>query len=195
MIKAGITGGIGSGKSTVCKVFELLGIPVFYADAQAKNLYDSSEELKSLIIHHFGESLYSNEQFDKNKMKEIIFNDPAKLQLLNSLVHPRVKNLSDEWMMRQTAPYALKEAALLIESGSYKEMDEIIFVECPVEIRLGRVMKRDHLTKDEVFRRIDAQMPDMEKKKYATQIIYNDDQQLIIPQVLALHDYFMKKSL
>lgn len=194
MLRVGITGGIGSGKSMVCKVFELLGVPVFYADDEAKKLYNSDEALKSLIIKNFGEELYINDLFDKSRMKQIVFNDHKKLQLLNSLVHPIVKSATEKWMISRNAPYAVKEAALLIESKSYEQLDEIIFVECPLELRTRRVAERDQLSHEQIAKRIAAQMPDEEKKKFATQIITNDEKHLVIPQVLSLHDYFIKKS-
>ncbi len=194
MLRAGITGGIGSGKSMICKIFELLGVPVFYADDVAKQLYDTNGELRSHIIKNFGSELYPNGLFDKSRMRQIVFNDNKKLQLLDSLVHPVVKLETEKWMRSQQAPYAIKEAALLIESKSYQQLDEIIFVECPIELRIKRVAQRDHLSKEQILGRIAAQMPDAEKKQFATQIIINDENHLIIPQVLSLHDYFIKKS-
>jgi dephospho-CoA kinase len=191
MIKVGITGGIGSGKSTVCGLFAMLGIPVYYADNEARKLYDTDKELKAQIIKHFGEELYKSGAFDKEKMKGIVFNHKEKLQLLNSLVHPIVRLRSAEWYSRQKTPYAIKEAALLIESKAYSQLDRIIFVECPMALRIERVRQRDHLTTAEIQQRMNAQMPDEQKKTYAHHIILNDDYHLLIPQVLKLHEMLM----
>ncbi|MBL7721106.1 MAG: dephospho-CoA kinase, partial [Chitinophagaceae bacterium] len=117
MLKIGLTGGIGSGKSTVAKIFETLGIPVYYADAEAKRLMNSSETLKKVIRQNFGEATYENDQLNRKYLAGIVFNDPEKLELLNALIHPVTINDSEQWMQQQSAPYSIKEAALLFESG------------------------------------------------------------------------------
>ena len=191
MKKIGITGGIGSGKSVVCKIFSLLGIPILDADALAKSLYDTNEDLKKEIIKNFGKDLYPHHLFDKNKMKEIVFNQKEKLELLNSIIHPIVQIESEKWMQCQTSKYAIKEAALLIETGAYKDFDEVILVSSPLDLRIKRVMQRDHITEENVLKRIHLQMPEEEKKKYATRIIFNDEENMLIPQVMKLHEIFM----
>jgi dephospho-CoA kinase len=188
MIKVGITGGIGSGKSTICGIFQTLGIPVYFADAEAKELYDKDEELKLSIKIHFGETVYSNEKFDRKKMAEIVFQDENKLKLLNQLVHPRIKLLGEKWFESQKTNYAIKEAALLIESGNYKQLDKIILVKSPLALRQKRIMHRDFMSIDEVNRRIEKQSSDEEKEKYADYIINNDEEQALIPQVLRIHN-------
>jgi dephospho-CoA kinase len=193
MLKVGITGGMGSGKSTVCNIFSLLGIPIFYADDEAKKLYDTNKDLKSSIIKHFGTSVYPHGVFDRKIMKSLILNDPQKLTLLNELVHPKVREATEEWIQMQQAPYIIKEAALLIESDSYKQMNEIIFVDSPIELRMKRIMQRDQLDENQIKQLIDAQMSINEKKQYATQTIINDEKHLLIPQVLSLHHLFLTK--
>lgn len=194
MIKVGITGGIGSGKSTICRLFEMLGVPVYYADDEARKLYDENAGLKAAIIKHFGKSLYPNGLFDKAVMKELVFKNDQKLALLNSLVHPVVRAQSAQWFRDQKSPYAIKEAALLIESAAYTDLDEIILVDCPVPLRIQRVQHRDQLTIQEIQLRIDAQMPDEKKKQFAQHSIMNDDQHLIIPQVIKLHEDLLRRS-
>ncbi len=201
MLRIGITGGIGTGKTTVCKIFELLGISIFYADDIAKKLYDNNNQLKSKIIEHFGDEIYKPDPadtkrliFNKEKMKSIIFNNPEQLKLLNSLVHPIIKLEADRWFAKQSAPYSIKEAALIIESNSFENLDELILIESPIAIRMKRIALRDHLNSEEIHRRIQSQLPEDEKKKYATQTIVNDENTLLIPQVISLHRYFLEKA-
>src|SRR5918997_801531 len=117
MLKIGLTGGIGSGKTTIAKVFELLNVPVYYADAVSKKLYHTNKELMASMKEHFGEDIYTNDQLNRQKLAAIVFNDAQKLQLLNSIVHPLTIKDAEQWMAQQTAPYIIKEAALLFESG------------------------------------------------------------------------------
>ena len=193
MLKVGITGGIGSGKTTVCKIFQTLGIPIYYADDEAKKLYDTDAEMKQEIIAHFGEGVYKNNYFDKDALREIVFNDIEKLKILNSIVHPRVKKQADEWMQKQTAPYAIKEAALMIESASNLSLDKLILVSCPLDKRIVRVIKRDHTSHDDAMNRANKQTTDEEKRKFCDYEIINDDEHLVIPQVLKLHEELLKR--
>lgn len=195
MLKIGITGGIGSGKSIVCKLFEMLGVSVFYADDEAKKLYTTNETLKVKLIELFGKETYPNGIFNKEYLKNFIFQNSKKRIQLNELVHPLVLEQSEIWIEKhQNEPYILKEAALLIESKSYQHLDEIIFVEAPISKRIERVMKRDSLHQQEVKERMAAQLPDEEKKKYAQHIILNDEKHSLIEQVLFLHQLFLSKS-
>jgi dephospho-CoA kinase len=199
MLKVGITGGIGSGKSMVCKIFQLLGIPVFYADEVAKSLYDTNEELKYEIIKHFGPETYQEKEdkhlyFNKGKMREIIFGDKNKLQLLNSIVHPYVGLEVEKFMSSQTSEYAIKEAALLVESSSYKQLDEIILVISPMELKLKRIALRDATNTDQIHNIMSKQMSDDQKREYADHIIYNDNQHLLISQVINLHQHLLNQS-
>ena len=187
MLKIGLTGGIGSGKSTIAKLFELLGIPVYYADEASKRLYHTSEELKASLKKQFGEDIYSGQELNRQKLAEIVFADSKQLEILNQLVHPPTIKDANEWMNKQTAPYIIKEAALLFESGSAKDLDYIIGVWAPVELRIDRVMERDSTSREHILNRMNKQMNEEEKMKRCDFIIHNDEQELVIPQVLQLH--------
>lgn len=195
MRKVGITGGIGSGKTTVCKIFETLGIPIYYADDRAKWLMVNSPALQTGIINLFGKESYDEEgQLNRAYIGGIAFKHPKKLQKLNALVHPAVFVDGENWQQEQLAlqfPYTLKEAALLYESGSHKFLDKMIVVTAPEELRIERVMKRDGLDKEAVQDRIARQMSEAEKVAQADYIITNDGQQLLIPQVLEIHQQLL----
>ncbi|MGB4774517.1 MAG: dephospho-CoA kinase [Daejeonella sp.] len=192
MLKIGITGGIGSGKTTVCKVFELLGIPVFYADAVAKQLMNTAE-LKADIIHAFGNQSYSaTGELNRKYIAGRVFKDEKALMQLNSLVHPAVFKAFDTWVnYQQNTPYVLKEAALLFESDSYKMCNYSVLVKAPLEIKIKRIMQRDQITEAEVKLRMARQLTDEQKEPLADFIVINDEQQLLIPQILALHQKFL----
>lgn len=194
MLKVGITGGIGSGKTTVAKIFEVLGIPVYDADAASKRLMNTDGGLMKSIRDNFGEQAYNAEGLDRAYIAAIVFNNPEKLALLNSIVHPPTIADADDWLNSQTTPYTIKEAALLFESGSYKHLDKVIGVFSPLELRIERVMSRDNITREQVQARIDKQMPDNEKMRLCDYVITNDDTQLVIPQVLKLHEQFLEMS-
>jgi dephospho-CoA kinase len=194
MLKVGITGGIGSGKSTVCKVFELLGIPVYYADTAAKEIMHTDGELKLSIQKHFGKDIYGpDDKLDRAALGKIVFNDKERLALLNSLVHPATIKHSEEWSKRQTAPYTIKEAALMFESESFHHLDRIIGVFAPQPLRIQRVMKRDNVTREEVLARINKQIDENIKMRLCDYVIHNDDQQLVIPQVLSIHEILLRQ--
>ena len=190
MIKVGLTGGIGSGKTTVARIFETLGIPVYYADDAAKRLMNSNEELKSLIIKHFGEESYQHGELNRKYIASIVFNDKEKLELLNSLTHPITMQDALVWMNKQTTPYVIKEAALLFESGAAEQLDYIIGVYAPQHIRVKRVMDRDKTTIEEIMKRVSRQIDEEMKMKLCDFVITNNDQQLVIPQVLELDKKF-----
>ncbi|GGH00756.1 dephospho-CoA kinase [Pedobacter zeae] len=190
MYKVGITGGIGSGKSTVCKVFELLGIPVFYADQAAKELMTQDILLIEGVKAAFGnESYFEDGKLNNKYIAGIVFNNEKALAQLNALVHPAVFRAFDAWeaTIPSTVPYTLKEAAILFESGSYKLCDTTILVTAPYEIKLKRLIQRDGVTEEQVKARMDKQLSDEEKAKMADHFIINDEQQSVIEQVLALH--------
>src|SRR5215212_5751077 len=155
MLKVGLTGGIGSGKTTVAKIFELFNIPVYYADKASKRLYHTDKNLMADIKKHFGEDIYTNDQLNRSKLAAIVFNDPKKLELLNELAHPPTIRDAQEWMNKQTTAYVIKEAALLFESGSAAGLDYVIGVHTPAHIRIKRVMDRDGVTREEVLNRMD----------------------------------------
>lgn len=187
MLRIGLTGGIGSGKSTIARMFEVLGVPVYYADKASKKLYNTDKELMAALKQHFGEDIYIDGEINKTRLAEIVFNDEKKLALLNSLVHPPTIRDAEKWMSKQNSPYVVKEAALLFESGSVASLDYVIGVKAPVALRIKRVMDRDGVTRDEVMRRINRQIDEEIKMKLCDFIIQNNEQQLVIPQVLALH--------
>jgi dephospho-CoA kinase len=189
--KIGITGGIGSGKTTVCHIFENLGIPVYYADEWSKWLIEHKKSLKSAIIDVFGPEAYDeNGKYQRAYIASIVFKDPEKLKKLNELVHPVVADHSQQWhdeMAATKVPYTLKEAALLIESGSYTQLDSLILVTAPEETRIHRVMKRDGMAREQVKARMRAQMPEAEKLKYASYTIDNSGHVSLVKQVWELH--------
>jgi dephospho-CoA kinase len=189
MLKVGITGGIGSGKSIVCQVFEMLGIPIFNADTAAKFLIETDNSLIANLKMAFGEAIYDkNGKLDRAALSAKVFNDAAQLNLLNALVHPATILFAAQWMEQQTSPYALKEAALLFESNSYQDLDFIIGVTAPQEIRVQRAMLRDGVAANKIFERIAMQMNEEEKMQRCDFVIQNDNKKAILPQVLAIHE-------
>jgi len=193
MLKIGITGGIGSGKTTVCKVFELLGVPVFYADDVAKSIMYTDPVLKSEILKAFGENSYSkNGDLNRSYISSIVFNDKHELEKLNSLVHPAVFRAFDNWVLSQKeASYVIKEAALLYESDAYKMCDQSILVISPIETRISRVKARDGISAEDIQLRMNRQFSDEQKMKFADHILNNDERQLLIPQIIQLHQQFL----
>ncbi|WP_113923964.1 dephospho-CoA kinase [Cognataquiflexum aquatile] len=185
----GITGGIGSGKSTVARIFSILGIPVYYADDRAKWLMANDEALKEQIKANFGQESYSETGvLNRVFLASQVFSDEEKVKTINGLVHPAVKADFENWANAQTAPYVLKEAALLFETGSYKDLDKVINVSSPIRIRISRVLMRDpQRNEKQVNDIIDKQLPDEEKNKLADFVIKNTDNRLLIPQVLEIH--------
>ncbi len=190
MIKVGLTGGIGSGKTTIARIFETLGIPVYYADDAAKKLMNDNTDLKKSILKHFGEDSYKNNELDRKYLAAIVFNDKEKLELLNSLTHPVTIKDAEEWITKQTSPYIIKEAALLFESGAAEHLDYVIGVYSPQPIRIKRVMDRDGISAEEVMKRISRQMEEETKMKRCDFVITNNEQQFVIPQVLELNKKF-----
>jgi dephospho-CoA kinase len=188
MLKIGLTGGIGSGKSTVAKVFEILGIPVYKADDEAKRLMATHPVLIQKIKAHFSDEAYQNGQLNKPYLSAVVFNDKKQLELLNSLVHPFTIEDSKSWMMRQKTPYAIKEAALIFESGSQGELDLIIGVYAPETLRIHRTIQRDKTDKDKVKSRLANQIKEEIKMKLCDEVVINNEQQLLLPQIIALHE-------
>ncbi len=193
MITIGITGGIGSGKSTVCKIFKLLGIPIFEADAVAKELINSNSEIKTELIRLFGNDIYiPNNGVDRKKLASIIFNDNLQLAKVNKLIHPVVRNEYANWVERQNTQYVIHEAAILFESGFYKMMDFTILVSAPENQRIERVIKRDKTLETQIKERIAKQWTDEQKRKLATIEIKNSDNDLIIPQIIKIDNKIRK---
>ncbi len=187
MLKIGLTGGIGGGKSTVAKVFEVLGMPVYYADDAAKKLMNEEGPLKQQIQKIFGATAYRNGQLDRKYVADIVFKKPDKLQLLNALVHPATINDAQKWMQRQRTSYAIKEAALIFESGAQQQLDYVIGVYAPTPLRIQRTMQRDGITEEEVIVRINKQLDENSKMQLCDFVIVNDEEQLLIPQVVEVH--------
>lgn len=190
MLKIGLTGGIGSGKSTVAKIFEVLGVPVYYADDAAKELMNTDPQIKEAIKKIFGADAYQAEKLNRSYLASIVFADEKKLETLNALIHPATINASNAWMEKQSAPYIIKEAALLFESDAYKYLDAVIGVSSPLPQRIKRVMERDNTSEDEILKRINRQMNEEEKLKRCQFIIHNDESTLLIPQVIELDKKF-----
>jgi dephospho-CoA kinase len=188
MLKIGITGGIGSGKSTVARIFQVLGIPVYDADTRAKQLMNEDAALKEALSATFGADMYTDGRLNRSKLAALVFNDEAKLAQLNAIVHPATIKDAANWMQQQHAPYTLKEAALIFESGSQQGLDYVIGVFAPAALRLQRAMQRDGSTKEQVQARMSKQVSDSIKMRLCNFTIINDEQQLVIPQVLAIHE-------
>ena len=188
VLRVGLTGGIGSGKSTVAQIFEVLGIPVYYADIAAKKIMNEDEGLRLTIKNIFGEQAYANNVLDRKYISSIVFSDPAKLQQLNSLVHPATKKDGEAWMQQQTSPYAIHEAALIFEAKVSDRLDLVIGVSSPIELRIKRAMDRDKVSREEVLKRMEQQLDEELKMSKCDFVLINDEQQLLIPQVLTLHE-------
>ena len=183
----GITGGIGSGKSTVCKVFKLLGVPLFEADVVAAKLINSKTEIRNELVQLFGNEIYSNHnKLNRKKLAEIIFNNDVLLEKVNNIVHPAVRFEFMNWLKQQKTPYVIHEAAILFESGFYKMMDFTILVSAPEEMRIKRVMFRDGISSEQVFARMAKQWTDAEKRKFATLELENDNKNLLVPQIIEI---------
>jgi dephospho-CoA kinase len=193
MLKIGITGGIGSGKTLVAHIFRVLGIPVFDADETAKKIMNKDEALKAEIVKQFGQKAYKGGVLDRKYLEDIVFKDSFQLEKLNAIVHPATIRAANEWMQKQDAPYVLKEAALLFEAGTATGLDYIIGVYAPVPVRTMRVMKRNNISQEEVLNRMKKQINEEIKMKLCNFVIINDEQTLLIPQVIALHQKIMEK--
>ena len=192
MLKIGLTGGMGSGKTTVSQIFAALGIPVFYADDIAKTIMNEDAGLKQQLINLFGEEAYKEDALNRKYIAHIVFNDAYKLEQLNALVHPVTIAAADTWMHEQTATYVIKEAALMFESAAAANLDYIIGVYAPQALRVQRVMHRDNAKREDVLARMSNQLDETIKMKLCDFVIVNDEQQAVLPQVLALHEKFIQ---
>ncbi|MFH1001564.1 MAG: dephospho-CoA kinase [Bacteroidota bacterium] len=195
MLKIGLTGNIGSGKSLVCHVFEKLNIPVFYADIEAKKILNNSIVISELI-NYFGDGILDKNRaaIDRKKMAAIVFNNKFKLKKLNSIIHPRLRIEFEDWCSTfKNSPYIIQEAAILLENGLGKNFDKIIVVSAPKKIRLLRAMERDSMAEAEVLARMKNQWSDKRKEMAADFVIKNDGKQLILPQILKIHQLFSSK--
>lgn len=183
MLKVGLTGGIGSGKSTIAKVIEAMGYPVFYSDTEAKKIIETNHNVKIKLVQHFGAGICTENSIDRKKLAQIVFSHAENLETINSIIHPEVRNHFNKWAEKQKVKVVFNEAAILFETGAYRKLDKNIIVIAPEEIRIDRVMKRDNLSKEEVLKRIHNQWSDDLKIPLADYIVTNDNQQPILIQL------------
>lgn len=192
MLKVGITGGIGSGKTTVSKIFNVIGIPVFYADEEAKKIIATNTAIKQQLIQEFGTEVFVKDKLNKTYLANLVFNNTYQLEKLNAITHPVVIAEGWKWAAKQTTSYIVKEAALIFESGSAEGLDFIIGVYTPKHLRIKRVMERDKITREEVLNRMNKQIDEEMKMKLCDFVVYNNEENLLITQVLHLHNQFLK---
>lgn len=189
MLKVAVTGGIGSGKSIVCRIFSNLGIPVFNADSEANRLMKKDPDVKNNIISAFGNEVYlPNGDIHRKKLADLIFNDNIALLKINGIVHPAVRNSFYKWSEKQTTRYVIQEAAIVFESGAFELFDNIITVYAPEELRIKRVMERDNVSREKVIERMNNQLSDDYKISKSDFVIVNNDIEMLIPQVLKIHN-------
>jgi len=186
-LKLGVTGGIGSGKTTVCRVFTVLGIPVYSADEEARKIQESDRELMDKINRLAGKDLYTTGKLDRPELARLIFNNRDLLEKVNSLIHPVVSRNFKRWVTEQNSPYCIMEAAILFESGAYRIMDKILTVVTPMEERIDRLVKGNKLTREQVMERIRNQIDDESRIKQSDYIIFNSENDMIIPVILGVH--------
>ena len=185
MNKIGITGGIGSGKSVVATLFELSGIPVYIADIESKRLTDTSPIIREKLVKLFGSTLYKKSGLDRKLLASHIFGNPEKLKLVNEIIHPEVNRHFLEWVTKQTTSMCAIESAILFESGFNQLVNKSLMVYAPLEIRIQRAILRDNLSREAIISRIQNQLSDEIKKEQSDYVIYNDDEQALLPQVAA----------
>lgn len=194
-MKVGVTGGIGSGKTTVCKLFETLGVPIYYADSRAKWLMANDPQVREQLVTTFGAETFTDGVLNRPYLSSVVFSNPDKLAELNAIVHPAVFRDGADWETKHTDfPYTIKEAALMFETGSYRLLDKIIVVTAPIHVRVERVVQRDATTEQAVRERIENQLPDEQKIAHAHFVIVNDGEQPLIPQVMKIHKELMQHS-
>ena len=185
MIKIGITGGIGSGKSVVASLLALSGVPVYIADEESKWLTNNSPVIREKLTALFGPEIYTNEGLNKKLLASHIFNNPEQLQQVNQIIHPEVNRHFSAWVERQTSPLCAIESAILFESGFNRIVDTTLMVYAPMEVRIKRALERDVVSREEVIRRIESQLPDEVKKEKSDYVVFNDGKQALLPQITA----------
>jgi len=194
MYRVGITGGIGSGKTLVCSLLELFGVPVYYADIEARRLMNEDGELRRALKAEFGDAVYKGRELDRKAMGSKVFGEPKLLEKINSMVHPVVRKDFDNWSGAfENVPYVVEEAAILFESGAAEQMDMSVLVYAPIPLRISRVMDRDGVSSDEVKKRMSYQLDEEEKKRRADRVIINDETSLLLPQIVSLHEELKMK--
>jgi len=194
MLQVGLTGGIGSGKTTVARIFRALGVPVFEADVAGRALLAENDDVKAAVLERFGQNILREGRIDRAALASIVFKDHQALKELNAIIHPAVRASFKRWASGQLAPYVLMEAAILAESGGAKHMDLIIVVTAPEDLRIHRVMQRDGVEEEAVRARLANQISEEERVATADHVITNDDAQLVIPQVLAVHGTLQRSA-
>lgn len=192
MKRLGITGGIGSGKTTVCRVFRVMGIPVFMADDVAQKLMNNNEAIREEINAIAGKDMYNGANLDRKELAALIFNKPDLLQKVNAIVHPAVLDNFESWAESQTSPYVIMEAAILFESHAERLVDRVASVSAPVEERISRVMGRSELTRNQVLERINNQLDDGVREEKSYYVINNADNEMIIPEILRIHEDMLR---
>ncbi|HSY61554.1 MAG TPA: dephospho-CoA kinase [Cytophaga sp.] len=196
MFKIGITGGIGTGKSTVCRIFSILGVPVYDADSRAKWLTENDAIIREGLITTFGTNVFDGTVLNRPYLASVAFADEAKTNALNAIIHPAVGRDFVDWVKVQSTPYVIKEAALFYEADTAREMNEMIVVTSPTTLRIARVLQRDaHRNEKQIRDIMNRQLPDAEKIELADHVIFNDEEHLLIPQILRLHEHFLLKAL
>lgn len=191
-LKLGVTGGIGSGKTTVCRVFKVLGIPSFMADERAKVLMNSNVSVREQLNALAGTDLYGRGTLDKRELARLIFNNAELLNRVNEVVHPLVFAEFDEWSKEVSEPYVIMEAAILFESNAHLLVDKVVAITAPIEERISRVMGRSDLTRGQVLERVNSQLDDDERNQRADYVISNSDSELIIPEILRIHEDMLR---
>lgn len=195
MLKLGVTGGIGSGKTQVCSIISAMGYPVFNADLVARRIVEEDSKIISSIKEVFGDDIYVNDLLNRRRVAELVFSNPNLLEMLNSIVHPAVKEYFNNWVLKyQSRSLVVEEAAILFESGNYKNLDKIIVVTAPIELRINRVKERDGVSREAILNRINSQFSQDELIKRGDYIIENDGVQLILPQIVAIINDLLKDS-
>ncbi len=192
MIKVGLTGGMGSGKSTVAQVFSSLGIPVFYADDEAKKLLDESPKIREKITALFGAEMYADAKLNRKLLASHIFNDKSAIEKVNNIVHPAVAASFEVWSTAQKAFYVLQEAAILFETGGYKRFDKNILVTAPQSVRVNRIIERDKLPEAQIIARMQNQWDENHKIPLADFVILNDGSAMLLPQILRIHEDLLR---
>lgn len=191
-LRLGVTGGIGCGKTTVCRVFSVLGIPVFSADDEAKRIQDSDPYIQIKLNSIAGKDLYSSGKLDRKELAALIFSNKDLLFEVNSIIHPAVFKYFTKWVARQDSPYSIMEAAILFESGAYRLMDRIVTVVTPLEERIERLVNGNLLTKEQITARIRNQTDDESRIAKSDYVIYNSENDMIIPAILGIHREMIK---
>ena len=190
MIKVGLTGGIGSGKTTIARIFMQLGVPIYFSDTRAKYLMQNNKFLQESLISLFGSKVFTNGLLNRSYISSIVFSNPEELVKLNTLVHPFVEKDFQYWLASKNTKYVLKEAAILFEAGADKFLDHVILVESPEDLKISRVILRDGITREEVLMRMGKQWSDDKKRTNADYIIFNNEKCSLINQILRLDSIF-----